>query len=98
MRPQYQTQKVQQESCPQAAGCHLGIGYLHTCYPTIHHKVQENLEVLNIQGRSRILYGCGRGMRLLQLELVDLILEVSNLVVSVCELNLLLLQLLLMLL
>jgi hypothetical protein len=63
-------------------------------------KYEKNLEILDIQRRSGILCGCGRcGCRhLLQLKLVNLSLEVINFVVSVHELNLVLLQLLLMLL
>jgi hypothetical protein len=62
---------------------------------------KKNLEILDIQ-RSGILCGCGKCgcgrcgcRRLLQLKPVNLSLEVSNLIVSVCKLNLVLLQLLL---
>jgi hypothetical protein len=54
---------------------------------------EKNLEVPDIRRRSGIFFGCGRcecGC-LLQLKLVNLILEISNLVVSVRELNLVLL-------
>jgi hypothetical protein len=63
-------------------------------------KYERNIEILNIRRWSKILCGCIRcGCRhLLQLKLVNLSLEVSNLIVSFHELNLMLLQLLLMLL
>jgi hypothetical protein len=63
-------------------------------------KYEKNLEIPDIRRRSGIICRCGRcGCRhLLQLKLVNLSLEVSNLVVSVHELNLMLLQLLLTLL
>jgi hypothetical protein len=57
-------------------------------------KYEKDLEIHNIQ-RSGVLCGC---RCLLQLKLVNLSLEVSNPIVLVCELNLGLLQLLLMLL
>jgi hypothetical protein len=63
--------------------------------PIQHHKVQENLGILNIRGRSGILYRCDRCRRLLKLELVNLSLVVINLVVSVRELELMLMHLLL---
>jgi hypothetical protein len=52
-------------------------------------KCEKNLEILDIR-RSGILCGCSRCgcRRLLQLKLVNLSLEVSNLVVSVSVLNL----------
>jgi hypothetical protein len=63
-------------------------------------KYEKNLEILDIPRRRGILYWCGRCgcRRLLQLKLVNLSLEVSNLIVSIREINLVLLQLLLKLL
>jgi hypothetical protein len=55
----------------------------------------RNLVILHIRGGSGIRCGCGC---LLQLELVDLSKEVSDLIILVCELDLVLLQLLLVLL
>jgi hypothetical protein len=81
--------------------CSENLGSLATgCHPRYklpiqHHKVQENLGILNIQGRGGILYRCGRCRCLLQLELVTISLEVINLIVSVHELKLTLLHLLL---
>jgi DNA-directed RNA polymerase subunit RPC12/RpoP len=73
-----------------ATGCHP-----RYMLPITHHEVQENLGILSIRGRSRILYKCSRCRRLLQLELVNMSLEVINLIVSVRELKLMLLHLLL---
>jgi hypothetical protein len=73
-----------------ATGCHP-----RYILPIQYHKVQDNLGILNIRGRSGILYRCDRCRWLLQLELVNLSLEVINLVVSVRELELTLLHLLL---
>jgi hypothetical protein len=49
MKPEYQTQKVHQESWFSLWGVILG-----TCY--LHHEARENLGILNIQGRVRILW------------------------------------------
>jgi hypothetical protein len=58
----------------------------------------RNLVIIHIRGGSAIRYGCSGGRCLLQQELVNLSKEVSNLIILVCELNLVLLQLLLLLL
>jgi hypothetical protein len=73
-----------------ATGCHPRYRL-----PIQHHEVQLNLGILNIRGRSGILYRCSRCRHLLQLELVKLKLKVINLIVSVHELKLMLLRLLL---
>jgi hypothetical protein len=70
--------------------------YVHAIYT--HHEVRENLEILNIRGRGRIVSGGGRCICLLQLYLMNLGQKVVDLIVSVHELKLTLLHLLLTLL
>jgi hypothetical protein len=88
-----ETRISKRKRCSENLGS-LAVGYHpRSMLPITHHKVQENIGIIDIRGRIRILSRCGRGGRPLQLELVNLSLEVINLIVSIHELNLMLLQL-----
>jgi hypothetical protein len=76
--------------CSQATRCHPRYKL-----PIQHHKVQENLRILNIRGRGGILCRCGKCRHLLQLEMVNRSLEVINLIILVHELKIMLVHLLL---